>query len=319
MKVQEIHKTANSSPLSEPGRQYGGVVVAIVAPCLPSGKVDPPAMRRLCRILAEQGCHGVFVIGSTGEMPFLDEDDRRALTVAAREGLGNDATLYVGTSGLGLKQTIRYAQNAAADGADVAEIMAPMIFQFSQVELAAYTRAVADASPIPLAIYHHLRMPTPFQVETMAELARHPNIVAMKDTSNDPQRFARLIEATSGTGMALLQGCEHLILESLNAGAAGCISALANVAPEWHVALLRAQKAGDAAEAEHYQQKLASLQQIFRHELVATSFSYFTYALRRILQHRGWLEHAHGLMPGFKPLPVFDEFLLEKIRVLELG
>ncbi|MCC6125746.1 MAG: dihydrodipicolinate synthase family protein, partial [Pirellulales bacterium] len=157
MKIREMPAAMKSNLPHGPGKRYGGVVAAIVAPHKPSGEVDPPAMRRLCRILADCGCHGVFAIGSTGEMPFLDEDDRRALTVAAREGLGTDAALYVGATGLGLKQTIRYAKNAAADGADVAEIMAPMIFQFGQAELAAYTRAVADACPIPLAIYHHKR------------------------------------------------------------------------------------------------------------------------------------------------------------------
>ncbi|MBN2581258.1 MAG: dihydrodipicolinate synthase family protein [Pirellulales bacterium] len=295
------------------------MVVAIIAPCLPSGEVDPPAMRRLCRILAHQGCHGIFVVGSTGEMPYLDEDDRRALTAAAREGLEETETiLYVGTSGLGLKQTIRYTQNAAQDGADVAVIMAPMIFKFSQTELAAYTRAVADASPIPLAIYHHLRMPTTFEVETIAELAQHPNIVAIKDTSKDLTRLGSLIDATAGTDLTIFQGCEHLFLDSLKIGAAGCVSALANVAPEWHVALHRSFQSGNFTEAEIHQRQLSALCQIFHHELLTSSFSYFTYALKRILQHRGWLEHVHGLMPGFKPAAEFDEVVLDYIRVMEL-
>jgi 4-hydroxy-tetrahydrodipicolinate synthase len=302
----------------EPNRRYGGVIVAVIAPCLPSGDVDPPAMRRLCRILADHGCHGIFVLGSTGEMPFLDEDDRRALTVAAKEGLEAKATLYVGTTGFGLKQTLRYTKNAAEDGADVAVIMAPMIFKFSQAELAAYTRAAADASPIPLAIYHHKRMPTSYEVETIAELAPHPNIVALKDTSNDLTRFRRLIDATAGTGLAIFQGHENLFLESLKIGAAGCVSALGNVAPEWHVALYRAHHDGNATEAEIHQRQITALSRIFHHASSAESFSYFTYSLKRILQHRGWLEHAQGLMPGFQPSTQFDEVVLDHIRVMEL-
>lgn len=201
----------------------------------------------------------------------------------------------------------------------MAEIMAPMIFQFGQSELAAYTRAVADACPIPLAIYHHKRMPTAYAVETMAELARHPNIVAMKDTSADLARLGRLLNATAGTGLAVFQGCEDLFCDSLKAGAAGCVSALANVAPEWHVALYRAHRSGDAAEAERYQQLLNSLHQIFRHELTASSFSYFTYALKRILRHRGWLEHAQSSMPGFQPAAEFDAFIDGHIRRLGLN
>jgi 4-hydroxy-tetrahydrodipicolinate synthase len=275
-------------------------------------------MQRLCRILVNRGCHGIFAVGSTGEMPFLDEDDRRSLTVAAREGMGAEAKLYVGVTGLGLKQTIRYAKNAAADGADVAVVMAPMVFKFSQTELAAYTRAAADASPIPVAIYHHLRMATPYEVETVAELANHPNIVAMKDTSNDLARLGRLIDATAGTALAILQGCESLFFDSLKIGAAGCVSALANVVPEWHVDLHRAYHAGNLAEAEINQRHLTALSEIFRHALSTPSFSNFTYALRRILQHRGWLERADGLMPGFVPAAEFEEVVLEYIRLMEL-
>ncbi|MBN2580631.1 MAG: dihydrodipicolinate synthase family protein [Pirellulales bacterium] len=292
--------------------------MAIIAPCLPTGEVDPGATRRLCRILTDHGCHGIFVLGSTGEMPFLDEDDRRALTVAAREGVGARATLYVGTTGLGLKQTIRYTKNAAEDGADVAVIMAPMIFKFSQPELAAYTRAAADASPIPLAIYHHKRMPSWYDVETIAELSQHPNIVAVKDTSNDMTRLQRLIDATAGTDFAIFQGHENLFLDSLKIGAGGCVSALANVSPEWHVALYRAHFSGNATEAEIHQRQITALSQIFHHPFSSVSFSYFTYSLKRILQHRGWLEHANGLMPGFQPPTEFDEVILDHVRIMEL-
>jgi 4-hydroxy-tetrahydrodipicolinate synthase len=317
-KAHFIHGSAKSDRFLEPRQRYEGVVVAIIAPCLPSGEVDPPAMQRLCQILVDHGCHGIFVLGSTGEMPFLDEDDRRALTIAAREGLGTKAILYVGTTGFGLKQTIRYTKNAAEDGADVAVVMSPMVFKFSQPELAAYTRAVADVSPIPLAIYHHMRMPTSYDVETIAELAQHPNIVALKDTSNDLTRLSRLIGETVGTGLSILQGCENLFLESLKIGATGCVSALGNIAPEWHVALYRAHNGGNITEAEILQRQLTALSRIFHHASTATSFSYFTYSLKRILQHRGWLEHAHGLMPGFKPSAEFEEFVMDHIRVMEL-
>jgi dihydrodipicolinate synthase/N-acetylneuraminate lyase len=300
-KIRSLFEDGQTGRLHRAHLRYGGVVVAVIAPCLPTGEVDPPAMRRLCGILAD-----------------LDEDDRRALTVAAREGLGGRATLYVGTSGFGLKQTIRYAKNAAEDGADVAVIMAPMIFKFSQPELAAYTRVAADASPIPLAIYHHKRMPTWYEVETIAELAHHPKIVALKDTSNDMTRLHRLIDATAGTDLAIFQGHENLFLDSLKIGAAGCVSALANVSPEWHVALYRAHRSGNATEAEIHQRQITALSRIFLHASSASSFSYFTYSLRRILQHRGWLKHAHGLMPGFKPSAEFDEAILEQIRVMEL-
>ncbi len=307
-----------SAGLPVRGHRLGGVVAALVTPCSAVGVVDPPALKRLCQILVDQGCDGVLVLGSSGELPMLDEDDRRVLTAAAREGLGADATLYAGASGFGPKQTIRYASNAAADGADIAVIMAPMMLKFSQEELVAYGRAVADASPIPVALYHHLRMPTAFEVDTIAQLARHGNIVAMKDTSVDMTRLGELLEATAGTGMAIMQGSERLFLASLQAGAAGCVSALATVVPEWHADLCRAITADNEAEAETQQRRITALWQIFRHDLLGQSFSCFAYSVKRMLQHRGWLECTDGLMPGFSPPDGLDDVLLEQLLAVEL-
>jgi 4-hydroxy-tetrahydrodipicolinate synthase len=304
--------------LPEYGNRFGGVVAAAITPCSAVGVVDPPALTRLCRILIDQGCDGVLVLGSSGELPMLDEDDRRELTAAASEGVGPAATLYAGVTGFGLKQTIRHAENAAADGADAAVVMVPMMLKFSQDELAAYGCAVADASPIPVALYHHLRMPTPFQVDTVARLAQHGNIVAMKDTSVDMARLGALLEATAGTGMAIMQGSERLFLDSLRAGAAGCISALATVAPEWHADLCRAMAAGDDDAAEAHQRRITALWQVFGHDLLGQSFSCFAYAVKRMLQHRGWLEHTYGLMPGFSPPPELDHVVLEQLLAVEL-
>src|SRR5690606_7499791 len=112
-----------------------------------------------------------FVAASTGELVLLDEDQRRTITSAAREGVASRSLVYAGVSGHGLKQTLRYARNAAADGADVAVAMAPFFLRFSQPETLAYLRAIADASPIPVALYHHPRMPTPLDVDTVARAA----------------------------------------------------------------------------------------------------------------------------------------------------
>ena len=82
--------------------------------------------------------------------------------------------------------------------------------------------------------------------------------------------------------------------------------------------MYRAHLAGNTAEAEIQQKQLSALHQMFHHPLVSSSFSYFTYSLKRILQHRGWLEHTDGLMPGFTPAAEFDKFILDHVRNLKL-
>ena len=268
-------------------------------------------MTRLCRELAAHGCDGLFVGGSTGELPLLDEDDRRALVAAASEGVDSKTVIYAGVSGCGIKQTRRYARNAAADGAQVAVVMAPFFLKLRQVELLHYFISIADASPIPIAIYHHPRAATALNPETAAKAAEHPNIVAIKDTSPDMQRVQAMLAATSHSKIALLQGNETLIRDSLSLGAAGMVSALANVAPEWHADLYRAAQAHKRGEADEMQDRITRLWTMFKLEPIGKSIAAFTYSLRLGLERRGWLQNKFGIVEGFEPTDVFRHSLTD--------
>ena len=284
------------------GTRYGGVVAVPVTPCLSAGVVDPMAMKRLCRELESRRCNGIFIAGSTGEMSLLDEADRRSLTVAACEATGPRALIYVGVTGFGLKQTIGHARNTARDGADVAVVMAPFYFRFSQPEVVAYLTAVADASPIPVALYHHPRMPTPLSVDTIAIVAAHPNVVAVKYTSTEIDKLPSLVTATAGTNLSVLQGNEKNLQLSYSAGATGgMVTALAGVVPEWHVCLYRALQEGNERTATEMQNRIVRLWRMLRIEAVQQSISAFTYSLKLALFRRGWIERLDGMMPGFVP------------------
>jgi 4-hydroxy-tetrahydrodipicolinate synthase len=255
----------------------------------------------------------LFVAASTGESVLLDEDDRRALTVAAREAAPQTAALYVGVAGLGSKQTIRYARNAAADGADVAVAMAPYFMKMSQGEVAAYFLEIAEASPIPIALYNHPRMTTSIDVETVAQVARHENVVAVKDTSTTVERIQSLIAATRGVEVSILQGNESLAYESLKLGANGMVTALAGVVPEWHAKLLEAVKGNHAAAAHDYHTRIVELWNMFRFEEVSRSISSFACAIKLALRRRGWLDRLDGMLPGFTPDAKFIQLIEEHL------
>ena len=93
-------------------------------------------------------------------MPFLDDEDRQRIVDTARQACPSDKTLYAGISGMGVKQTLRYASQAKAEGADAAVVMAPFFLRLSQNELLNYLTQIADGCPIPLCIYHHIAMRT---------------------------------------------------------------------------------------------------------------------------------------------------------------
>ncbi|MFG0261451.1 MAG: dihydrodipicolinate synthase family protein, partial [Novipirellula sp. JB048] len=161
------------------------LLAALPTPCGEPGVVDPAAMARLAVQVARHGCDGVFVLGSTGEMVLIDEVERRKLTSETRRQLDSSTLLYVGIGGFGAKQATRYAALAGRDGADVAVAMAPFFQRLDQTQLVSHFEQIADHSPIPVGIYHHLRMNSPISVQTIARLAEHPNLVAYKDTSTE--------------------------------------------------------------------------------------------------------------------------------------
>ena len=295
-----------------------GIVSVLPTPCSSPGEIDPHALKRLCSLLSGKGCDGIFIAGSSGELPLLDGSDLRVMTAAAREGIPSDTRLYVGTTGCGPKQTVRHAAHAAEDGANVAVVMVPAMLKYSQVELRHYFWQIAEESPIPVAVYHHLRMPSTLAVETIAELAQHPNVVAIKDTSVDLERLQALILATAATGTILLQGSERLIHDSLLAGAGGCMSALASVAPEWHVALYQAWRRNDQPGAQHWQTRINALGRFFEHRLLRKSFSNFAHFLKRALHQRGWLENTASTMVGFQPDPEFERTIAAHLHSVGL-
>ncbi len=290
---------------------YRGVIAAMITPCREPGIPDPVGMVRLSRILIEQGCHGLFVLGSTGELPLIDEDQRRELVAAARKGAGENALIYAGVSGCGAKQAIRYACNAEKDGADVAVIMDPFFLKISQEGLIEFIRQIADASPIPVGIYNHYRMPSTFEPETVIRLARHPNVVAIKDTGSDLDRTIDLLHNLHGSPISFFQGRGPFLYESFAAGADGCVSALANIAPETHRRLYDAIGKGDIDEALNCQKKIDSLARIFQLDETKTSFAGFGYSIRNIAKSRGWLDRTCGMMPGFKGSDAYNQKLLD--------
>ena len=293
---------------------YRGVIPAMITPCKAPGVPDMEGMKHLARILVEKGCHGLFVLGSTGELPFLDESQRREMVIAAREGAGEKAKIYAGISGTGIKQVIGYANNAARDGADVAIAMAPFFLKLDQTGLYEYITEIADKSPIPIGIYNHLRMPSTFDIDTIIRLAQHPNIVAMKDSSAEVSRGIELAQALQDLPLSLFQGREPFILETLVAGAAGCVTALANIVPEWHRELYDAIENGDMPTATDCQNKILSLSRIFRLDAMNQTFANFTYALRYVACARGYIENIYGMTPGLDPSPELTKSIMSIIQ-----
>jgi dihydrodipicolinate synthase/N-acetylneuraminate lyase len=130
--------------------------------------------------------------------------------------------------------------------------------------------------------------------------------------------MGQLVQATAGTHLALLQGSEPIILSSLRQGAHGCVSALANIAPEWHRNLLDGWRSGRHADADLAQSRISALWQMFDLPQTRRSFSFFARALALGGRHRGWCDVAATIAPGFETDEEFDRLIEEYLRTVGL-
>ncbi len=179
------------------------------------------------------GCAGIVVTGSTGEAALLDEDERRRLLTAARDVVPADRWLIAGIGAESTRQTIRRASEASWLGADAVLVVGPHYYPDSSTPAAllAHYRAVADASRAPVVLYSipkymHYAIPP----EVVQELARHPNIIGIKDSGADLSVLDGYLAAQSDT-FSVLTGNGTTLARAIAAGVRGGILAVALLVP----------------------------------------------------------------------------------------
>lgn len=286
-----------------------GIVAVLVTPYNKDHTVAPAAMRKLCAHQASAGVDGVFVCGSTGDMGLLSSREREPLFREAKRGLaGSHVKLYGGVTALSVFETIDNTKRFAQAGVDFAVLMTPMFFMKpSQDELTAYCRQIADASPIPIVLYHHASALNPIGIETIRAVASHPNVFGMKETDKQANRQSEILAATKGTGFRVMTGIESMALASMREGGHGLIGAMPGVAPEPYVRLWRLFQEKNEAEIARLEVELEQLVKVFALMPRTISASYFSYTLKLMLVRRGWLDNAYTRLPGFVPDPAYKE------------
>lgn len=242
--------------------RLGGVLLPVTTPFDEvTGDIAPVRFRESLRRYVDAGVDGLLLFGSTGEGALLDAEEMERLTAFAREVVPAGVPLLVGTSGESTRSTVRLTKTVAAQGADAALIHPPAYFGASLTAAAMvdHFRAVADAAPVPILVYH---MPKYTKVTLepglLGELVRHPNIVGFKDSSGDIKRFADYTQACPKE-CRMFVGNGTLLYTALELGAAGGILAIADLAPVECLELLRAFQSGETRRAGELQQRLATV------------------------------------------------------------
>lgn len=234
-----------------------GVYPALVTPLDENERVNEASLRRLLDYTVDNGCHGVFILSSTGEFYGLREEEKRRAIEITVDHIRGRVPVMAGAYGVGTKEAIRMVQVAKDAGADVVSVLTPMMITPNDEELYEHYRAIAASTDLPVTLYNNPdRVHVKISPQVAERLAAIDNIVAVKDSSGDMTLMMEYIQRTRDMEFDVLSGRDTLIFSNLIHGGSGCVAATANVAPALLRGLYDKMQAGDIAGALADQYKL---------------------------------------------------------------
>jgi len=259
---------------------FKGSLVALITP-FRDGALDETAFQEHVAWQIGQGTHGFVPIGTTGECPALEEDEQERLIKLCVEVAKGRAPVIPGTGFNSTAHTIAATRVAKEAGADAALIVCPYYNKPTQEGLYQHFKAVHDAVDIPIVIYNIPgRSAVDMSNATMARLAKLPNIIGVKDATNDLARPLKM-RVEIGDGFCLLSGEDATAVAYLAQGGDGCISVTANVAPGLCSEMHEAWQRGDVATVRRINERLIPLHDALFAETSPTPVKYAASLLSR--------------------------------------
>ena len=209
---------------------FKGSFVALITP-FRRGKVDEKAFEAFVDWQIAEGTHGVVPCGTTGELPTLSHEEHRRVTELCIAVARGRVPVIAGTGSNSTEEAIELTRHAKEAGADGALVVTPYYNKPTQEGLYQHYKAINDAVDLPIIIYNiPARCVVDMSVETMARLAKLPNIVGVKDATANVSR-ATLQRMACGAEFCQLSGEDVTQIGFLAQGGHGCISVTGNVAP----------------------------------------------------------------------------------------
>jgi len=227
--------------------RLGTVLTAMATPFTADGTLDTATAARLASRLVDAGCDGLVLSGTTGESPTTTDDEKIRLLNAVLGAVGDRARIIAGAGTYDTAHSVHLARACAAEGAHGLLVVTPYYSRPPQSGLVAHFSAVADATDLPVVVYDiPPRSVVPIEWSTLRTLARHPNIVAVKDAKGDLHGAAQVM---AETGLAYYSGDDSLNLPWLAVGAVGFVSVWGHLAAGQLRDMLTAFNSGDLATA----------------------------------------------------------------------
>ena len=237
---------------------FFGSIPALVTP-FSDGRVAEDTFREFVEWQISEGSNALVPCGTTGEVATLTADEHRQVIATAVGVAKGRVPVIAGCGTYSTAHSIERARVAAELGADAVLAVVPYYNKPSQAGLAAHFLAIAETSPLPIVVYNvPSRTVADVSVETLATIAKHPKIAAIKDATGNLARVSAQ-RIACGEDFIQLSGNDDMALGFNAMGGVGCISVTANVAPKLCSDFQKAMRDGNWEEALKLQDKLYPL------------------------------------------------------------
>lgn len=230
--------------------KFKGIIAYPITPFDANEKVDVKLYKQLLERLIVSGSHAVAPLGSTGVMPYLNDEEKEAITEATVEQTKGRVPILVGVSNLTTERTIYHAKYAEKAGANAVMIIPMSYWKLSDDEIVKHYDAVAKQISIPIMAYNN---PATAGVDMSPALLKRileiPNVTMIKESTGDVQRM-HYLKKELGENVAFYNGSNPLALSAFAAGATGWCTAAPNLIPELNIALYDAVQENNLQEAQ---------------------------------------------------------------------
>ncbi len=238
-----------------------GIIPPMITPLKGEDQIDIDGTMRLVEHMIKGGVQALFLLGTTGEAQSLSYECRYQFIEMVARQINKRIPFLVGITDTSIGESIKMADFAKRCGAVGVVAAPPYYFAPSQQEMIEYYTALADQTELPLYLYN---MPSHVKVsidpKTVVELAKHPNIVGLKDSSANMTYFQTLTYLLRDQpDFCLYVGPEELTGECVLMGADGGVNGGANIFPELYVAQYNAAKNNDVEEVRRLQKKIMAI------------------------------------------------------------
>ena len=289
--------------------KFEGIIPPIVTFYDGDGGVDEMGIRSHVNFLIENGVHGIFTMGSTGEYAYLSDQERKKVVEITIDQVNGRVPVLAGISSPSLPLSVQWANHAEDCGADASIAILPAYFPVTEKQIISFFQELSKQTSLPLFLYNFPTV-THFDVvpTIIKTLAENAVIIGVKETIFSIEPIRELIEILNDREFIIFPGVDTLLKDSLELGAQGAILGSSNFAPKIHSQLYTAISNNDQHLLDQWYSKFTSI--ITTLLLYAANLQYSVALTKEILKARG-----HEISTSVRqPLPALKKHAKKKIQ-----